>query len=229
MTDLTQNANQQTQTTASSSTSEQQSAQTDQALSSAEGDLTSDTASDEGDLTSDAPAEKQAAAKEQADPYAQFRGVPETGEYGDYTMPDGAVADPALKAEFDPIVKELGLSQVGAQKLVDFKAKLDAAQLRLWNDYQQGLVTAAKRDPEIGGSRYSESLNVGRSVVSKFGTPEFKEMLRNAGIANHPEMIRFLAKVGKSTGETPALGEGGGAVSEKKPLYELMYGSANKE
>ncbi len=134
-----------------------------------------------------------------------------------------------MKTEFDPLVKELGLSQKGAQRLVEFKSKLDQRQLQQWNDYQNSLTVAAKRDPEIGGLKYQDTMSAGRQVVSKFGNDAFKAMLRDTGVARHPEMIRFLAKVAKATGETPALGEGGGAVSEPKPLYELMYGPAKKE
>ncbi len=231
MTDLTQNANQQTQPSdTSSQTSQASQTTTETTPSSDEGDLTSEIGtSDDGDLTSDAPVKEGEATEAPADPYADFRGPPENGEYADYTLPDGAVADQELKAEFDPLVKELGLSQKGAQRLVEFKSKLDQRQLQQWNDYQNSLTVAAKRDPEIGGLKYQDTMSAGRQVVSKFGNDAFKAMLRDTGVARHPEMIRFLAKVAKATGETPALGEGGGAVSEPKPLYELMYGPAKKE
>lgn len=232
MTDQTQNANQNLQTQPDTSSQSAATTQTPTAPTSDEGDLTTEDSVDDGDLTTEgakAPTEGEAAKEPPADPYAAFRGPPESGEYADYTLPDGAVADPELKAEFDPIVKELGLSQKGAQKLVEFKAKLDQRQLQQWNDYQNSLTVAAKRDPEIGGQRYQPSLAAGRQVIAKFGNEEFKTMLRDTGVARHPEMIRFLSKVGKAIGETPALGEGGGAVSEPKPLYELMYGPAKKE
>lgn len=236
MTDQVQNSNQQEQTKASpeqgSTATSEKSAEATPSSTEAD-DLTALDTADEGDLTTPEKTEGkegEGEAKEaKPDPYADFRGPPENGEYGDYTLPDGAVADPAMKAEFDPIVRKLGLSQAGAQELVNFKAKLDQFQMQQWNEYQASIAAAARKDPEIGGVKFKDSMAAGRQVVAKFGNDDFRQMLKNAGIASHPEMIRFLSKVAKATGETPALGEGGGAVPEKKPLYELMYGPASKE
>ena len=237
MTDLSQT--QPTETTSPSGSGDTSTSETQQtttqtpAPTSSEGDLAEDTLTEgEGDLSAD-PVEGEAPKKEgeadAEDPYKDFRGPPETGEYGDYILPDGAVADPALKAEFDPIVKKLGLSQTGAQELVNFKAQLDQAQMQNWTKHLEDLTRSAKKDPEIGGLKFNENVNTARAAVSKFGDGDFKEMLRNYGVGRHPAMIKFLAKVAKATGETPALGEGGGAVSEPKPLHELMYGPAKKE
>lgn len=152
-----------------------------------------------------------------------FFGVPESGEYADFTLPDGAAADEGLKAEFLPVVKELGLNQEGAQKLVDFKAKLDQRALQNWGDHVKDLRVKAQADPEIGGGNYTPYVAAGKQAINKFGTPEFRAMLNHYGVGNHPEMIRFLAKVGKATGETALpVGGGSGAVVEKK-LHELMY------
>lgn len=221
--------------------SEVSSATTEADLTSNQTDLADLDDADDGDLASeesksaeDKAAETSAAKagekkkEEPEDPFKDFRGPPESGEYEDYILPDGATADPELKAEFDPLVRELGLSQKGAQRLVEFKSKLDQAQLKLWNDHLNELSKKAKADPEIGGIRYNESMNAARRVVGQFGNENFRKMLRETGVARHPEMIRFLANIAKRTGETPALGEGGGAVTEK-PLHELLYGSTMKK
>ena len=218
-----------------STNSSTESATQEQDLSSSQTDL--DTTEDDGDLSTEAtPASKEEVKEkpvegekkdEPEDPFKEFRGPPDSGEYEDYVLPDGAVADPSLKAEFDPLVKELGLSQKGAQKLVEFKSKLDQAQLKLWNDHLNELGKKAKADPEIGGVHYNDSMNAGRRVITQFGSDAFRNMLRETGVARHPEMIRFLVNIAKRTGETPALGEGGGAVNEK-PLHELMFGSTKE-
>jgi hypothetical protein len=161
-------------------------------------------------------------AKEEAKPSPYF-GLPENGEYGEFTLPDGAEADPALRDEFLPIVKELQLNQEGAQKLVDFKAKLDQHAIENWGNHVNDLRTQAQADPEIGGAKYQPSLIAGKAAIKQFGTPAFRQMLNHYGVGNHPEMIRFLAKVGAATSETTIPPGGGATTVADKPLHDLMY------
>ena len=176
------------------------------------------------DLGSDDPgsADENGQKKEETK-VSEFFGVPENGEYADFTLPDGAEADPVLKEEFLPVVKELGLNQAGAQKLVDFKAKLDQHAVQNWGNHVKELGVQARKDPEIGGGKYPESLASGKQAISKFGTPEFRKMLNHYGVGNHPEMIRFLARVGQATGETTIPPSGGATNVAEKPLHDLMY------
>lgn len=157
------------------------------------------------------------------DPYKDFRGPPEGGAYEDFTLPDGAIADTELKDMFQPLAAELGLSQAGAQKLVDFKAKMDQHGIKIWRDHLTALQTASKADEEIGGAKYNESVQLGRSAIAKFGTPALRTVLNNYGVGAHPEMIRFMAKVGRAMGETPTITEGAGGGGKQKPLHETLY------
>lgn len=183
------------------------------------------TAGDTTDLGSDDSEEE--AGKTAEDPYKDFRGPPENGSYADFTLPDGAVADEELKNEFVPIVAELGLSQAGAQKLVDFKAKLDAVQVKRWGDHLTELRTAAQNDPEIGKAKYTENLSIAKKAIAKFGGPALRDVLNKYGVGAHAEMIRTFAKIGRAMGETPGLDNGGGSGAVEKPLHELMYGDSS--
>lgn len=157
------------------------------------------------------------------DPFAELRGIPESGNYEAFSLPGGAEADPVLNEAFLPLAKELGLSQSGAQKIVDFKAKIDQHQLEQWGNHLTELKNSAKADAEIGGANYDKSIGLGRSVIAKFGTPKLREALNQYGIGAHPEMIRFLAKIGKAVGESPSIESKGGGVATEKPLHERMY------
>jgi hypothetical protein len=137
----------------------------------------------------------------------------ETGEgsqtapdtYADFAMPEGVTVDSELLAEATPIFKELGLTQEQAQKLVDFQAKQVQASSQsqvdafnqLMNDWQE----QAKNDKEFGGDKFEENIGIARSAIDKFGTPELKQLLEEHGVGNHPEVIRFMVKVGKLTAE----------------------------
>lgn len=199
------------ETTSQSPAQQQGQTQTDNGVA-------TDLGADDTDLAVQEPGEKKEEAKA-----PEFFGAPENGEYADFVLPDGAQADENLKAEFLPVAKELGLNQAGAQKLVDFKAKLDQYAVQNWGNHVKELRDTAMRDPEIGGGNYQPALASGRQAITKFGTPEFRKMLNHYGVGNHPEMIRFLAKVGQATGETTIPPSGGATTVAEKPLHEIMY------
>ena len=175
--------------------------------------------------TTDLGADDDESKEEKKDEAPKYFGAPENGAYADPTLPDGVVAHPELKGQFDPIAAELGLNQDGYQKLVDFYAQVKQSEVQNWGGHLQELKASAQADPEIGGKNYDQNVAVGRKVISKFGTPAFRQMLNGYGVGAHPEMIRFLANIGKATGETSAVttsGETGGVVQDK-PLHEILY------
>lgn len=152
------------------------------------------------------------------------RTAPDT--YADFAMPEGVEVDAELLAEATPIFKELGLTQEQAQKLVDFQAKqVQASSQRnvdafnqLMNDWQE----QSKNDKEFGGDKFDENIKIARSAISKFGTPELKQLLEEHGVGNHPEVIRFMVKVGKLTAEDVP-GNQTGAPSEAKDRVSTLY------
>lgn len=193
--------------------------------------------------TEDTPVElnPDGTPKEKAAEPPAFFGLPENGTYADFTLPDGATADPVLQESFTGLAKELGLNQEGAQKLVDYKSQLDQHQVKLWGNHLNDLKVSAKADPVIGGANYPAAVTAGKAAISKFmsapasaeGQPTeaqaFRKMLNDYGVGAHPLMIRFMSRVGAAMGETPALGNGGNASVIDKPLHELMYGQKEQQ
>jgi len=121
--------------------------------------------------------------------------------YAEFVVPEGMTINESLLNEAVPIFKELGLTQEQAQKLVDFQAKQQAQQLDTFNQQIKTWADQAKTDKEFGGDKFEENVALARSAVSKFGTPELKQMLNEYGVGNHPEIIRFMVKVGQLTRE----------------------------
>ena len=140
--------------------------------------------------------------------------VPEDGKY-ELTMPDGVEIDQALMDEIAPQFKELGLTTKQAQSLADkfiaAQASKAEAQAQGWAKTVSDWVDQAKADPEIGGAKWDGTVKTASGLVGKFGTPELKEYFNASGAGNHPEMIRFMAKVGAMISEdNPAISENPG-------------------
>ena len=110
--------------------------------------------------------------------------------------------DDALAAEFTATAKEANLSNDQAQKLVDMYGKevkaIQVKQQDEWDNTLKEWKDTAMKDEEIGGVKLTESVSNAKAALNTFGNTEMIQLLEDSGLANHPEMIRFLAKVGKS-------------------------------
>lgn len=163
------------------------------------------------------------AADPAATPTNEFHGAPaDEASYEAFTLPDGYSADEELSGEFSQAARELNLNQKGAQRMVDLASKLVQKQVSQWATHVKGLADSARTDPDIGGAKFEPTVKAARGVITRFGNPAFRSMLDQYGVGSHPEMIRFLSKIGASLSETPAVtGQTAAAVS--KSLPDLMY------
>lgn len=146
--------------------------------------------------------------------------------YADFTLPEGMQVDEAMLEDAKPVFKELGLNQEQAQKLVDIYAKQVQASSQTQIDNFNQLVNdwreQAKNDGEFGGDKFDENLSVAVNAIDKFGTPELKQLLNEYGIGNHPEVIRFMVRVGHTLKEDVP-GATGGTVTEKDDPVSILY------
>lgn len=181
---------------------------------------TGEEGSDEGD---DSSSEDDEAGKEGSND------VPET--YADFTLPEGMEVDVLALDNATPIFKELGLTQDQAQQLVSFYAEqVQAGSQQQIDDFNQLMTdwkTQSKNDSEFGGEKFGENLKIAQSAISKYGTPGLKQLLEDHGVGNHPEMIRFMVKVGNTLKEDVP-GEEGGATTPEQDRVTQMYGDQSK-
>jgi len=125
--------------------------------------------------------------------------------YADFVMPEGIQLDEAVLGEALPLFKELKLNQDQAQKVVDFHtAQVQAGaqkQVDAFNQQKSDWLEQSTNDKEFGGDKFDENVKVAQAAINKFGTPELKQLLDDYGVGNHPEIVRFMFKVGKLTAE----------------------------
>lgn len=152
------------------------------------------------------------------------QGAPET--YADFTMPDGIEVNRALLDAVQPEFKELGLSQIQAQKFIDvYAAQVQVESQASSDSYNQVVkdwVDEAKNDKEIGGDKFDENVGLAKRAIDKYGTPKLVEVLNQTGLGNHPEFIRLLTRVGKLIAEDDPGGVTAPVASDKTPA-EIFY------
>lgn len=188
-------------------------------------------ATDDGDtlLTG---GEKDAAGKESEDGKTSEGEAGKEGSdtppdtYADFVLPEGMALDEAALTEATPMFKELGLTQQQAQQVIDLYAKqVQAGSQKLIDDFNQMTKDwreQAVNDKEFGGDKWDKSKAAAQLAINKFGTPEFKQMLEDHGMGNHPEVIRFMVKVGQTLKEDVP-GAAAGNVSAEVDRVGQMY------
>ncbi len=186
-----------------------------------------------------APAPAQGEQQNQA---AQGDNAGEEGKEGDekasvvpekyeFTAPEGfeGALDTAALEQFEPVARELGLSQEQADKLVKLHAdsiQQGAKQQR--DSYAAQVETWQKElrsDPEFGGAKFDENLGYAQKAVKQFGGDAFIEALEATGMGNHPAFIKAFSQVGKSMSEDKL--HIGGQSQGPRDMADIMYPKSN--
>ena len=157
-------------------------------------------------------------------------GAPES--YEAFKVPDGLTIDDTMLTEYSQLAKGANLSQEQAQAMVDFGAKIAQQAVKSVLDDGNAQIAKwandAKADAVIGGDNLKPALAAGRRAIDAFGSKELVTALNETGLGNHPELIKFFAKVGELVKEDRIVGGAGGNQSADQDLATLLYGKTSK-
>jgi hypothetical protein len=146
-------------------------------------------------------------------------GAPEKYEF---TAPEGVTLDAEAVAEFEPVAREMNLTNEQAQKLVELQTKLVQKQMQQWDQTVDGWVSTIKSDQEIGGEGLKQNIALAQRALSQFGTPELKAALDATRMGSHPELVRVFARIGKAMAEDTFVAGKTPAPAERKGLYSHL-------
>lgn len=160
-------------------------------------------ATGEGDPPKQDAKDGQGEGQEGDDGGPKFFGAPE-GDY-EFTTPEGfEELDMGMVEKAAPILKDLGLNQEGAQKLVDFfgeyRQEEADRQAQAWKETQEGWIEAAKTDKEFGGDAFDENVKLAQQLLKsdmELADEELIKGLEEYGFGNHPAFIRYQIKVAR--------------------------------
>ncbi|EAS2156612.1 peptidase [Salmonella enterica] len=178
----------------------------------AEGDKPQDDKPADGDKPADKPDDKN----------QEPEGAPEKYEF---TTGEGVELDAEALKDFEPVARELNLTNEQAQKLVDAYPKILAGvqqrQAEAWQAQTEQWAADVKADKEIGGDKLTANLSAAQRALAQFGTPELKEYLEGTGLGNHPELVKAFIKIGKAMSED---GMVDGSNQGQRSAAEVLYG-----
>lgn len=163
------------------------------------------------------PADKPAEEKDQ-----KQEGAPENYEF---TAGEGVELDTEALKDFEPVARDLNLTNEQAQKLVDAYPKILAGvqqrQAEAWQAQTEQWAADVKADKEIGGDKLTANLSAAQRALDLFGTPELKTYLNDTGLGNHPDLVKAFVKIGKAMSED---GMVDGSNQGQRSAAEVLYG-----
>ena len=151
----------------------------------------------------------------------------------EFKVPDGMPEDFEMdKAVFDALAevsRETKLSQEKAQTLIN---KVWPVMHRRAEEQQTAVhdqwIAEVKADPEIGGQKLPENLAIAKRAMKAYAS-EGMQALLNGPIGSHPDVVRFLVKVGQTVSEDSFVGgkEAGKSVdpSDEAAVAKKLYPS----
>ena len=129
-------------------------------------------------------------------------------DYSKYSNLEGFYLDDELLAKFQPIARELNLSQESVELLLDiayqmskkqdekFKNDLNNKQISLIEEYDQ-MFKDDSEIPDKNSLRIRQYMSVADEAYNIFASPKLKEALNSTGLIYHPELIKMFHKIGE--------------------------------
>lgn len=146
----------------------------------------------------------------------------------DLKLPEGSLLDPATVEKISSFAKERGLSNEQAQAILERES---ASVSEYVKGQEEGLKAEAQKwvetirsDKEIGGDAFNKSVEHAKRLVDRYATADFKKVLDDTGLGNHPELVRMLARIGKAMADDTAVLPGTSSSTGQRSAAEIMYG-----
>jgi hypothetical protein len=142
-------------------------------------------------------------------------------------LPENALLDQKALEKIADIAKQQGFSNEQAQKVLEEQnaavSEYVKAQVDAFRERQQSWKQTIETDKEMGGSNFKQTAEFARRVVDRYGSQELKATLNESGLGDHPELVRFVARIGKEMSDHQFF-NAGTAPAEKKSPAEVLYG-----
>lgn len=155
-------------------------------------------------------------------------------------LPEGMKADEAALGEFKALATKHKLTSEQASEIVALQHKLNQTAEKAINEAWVGQgkkwADEINADKEFGGEKFKQTLDDAWRFIRKFGgEPDAKgvrpisKALDELGIGNHPELMKIMARAGRTLAEDRSDVKGGvKASSTPKTREERIDGFYNK-
>lgn len=148
-------------------------------------------------------------------------------------IPDGVEHDEALQKDFIDIANKYGIPRSAIAELVGLQNRTvqgySDASTKMWQDMQTEWQKTVAADPEIGGDKQQAALAGVHKLVEQFGKdiPTLRQSFDMTGAGNNPDIVKFLARIGKQFSEGTPISGGPGSGAPKSQA-EILFPNQGK-
>jgi hypothetical protein len=155
----------------------------------------------------------------------------------DLKLPEGSPLTPEDLAQTLKDAKDAGMTKEQAEQMLEKKDQTARAVLQRQDTAlkteQAKWQDQCAKDPEIGGDDYAKNIELAKRAWDKLASAELKELASNkvvngvqmTGLANHPEVVRLMVRIGKLIGEDVLVRGTSGAAPKGKNPEDVLYGN----
>lgn len=154
---------------------------------------------------------------------------PQPPEKYELKVPEGALLLETDIKTLEQMARKAGMTNDEAQAALDEQLAIVTAQ-------SEAFKAAAIADADYGGEKLSESQRLANSVIERFRPAGharrdgFLAFINRAGASNHPEVLGFLADIGRAMSEDSGIvgkPSGGGGAARKSDA-DVLFGDSPK-
>jgi len=152
---------------------------------------------------------------------------PNEEDIKEVTLPENAVIGESDLASIKEYAKEHGLTNKQAQALVEKQNKTVSEyverQVEAYKTEIAGYEGAIKADKEMGGTNYNRTVELSNRALNGLASEGLINKLNESGMRNHPELVRFLAKIGSHLSDDQMVNPNAKPVTPPKSFADKFY------
>ena len=141
------------------------------------------------------------------------QGAPESYKFNNPEgLPEGSEIDERIITAYSEAAREADLPQEKAQGMLDkVMTSMHEHGVEVAEAQRNEWAEQSRKDTEFGGKQLDENLGIAKKALEQFGSESLQSLLEGPqGLGNHPEVIRFMVKVGKAISEDGYVGSNQG-------------------
>ncbi len=166
-------------------------------------------------------------------------GSPDNYDYSTVELPEGMQLDEELLNEFNPLAKELNLSNDSANKLMALGVKLAQKNAASFKEATEQAAIAEKNSyleqlnndkdlKVLNTDDYNKYLDIANQGYNAVATKEFKTFLNSKGLTHHPEFIKVFHKIGELCSDS-SIPDAKIPPSAEKSAADILYGKSTSD
>lgn len=151
-------------------------------------------------------------------------GRPESADQYGLNAAEGVTLDAALMKTFTDSAHKAGLSPRQAQIVLDaYSGAYTAAQQEQKTAGEAQFATATAELKTAWGAAYDQNLQLAKSALAHYGSPELETELGERGLLNSPKLAQVFATLGKGLSEDGVIGKAGPATGMLTPAEAQQH------